>query len=140
MASRAYLSTWHTLIGKFFLRRPALYILRREIMKIILVVSIFIILMLTTEAKVNFKRRYCGNYEYIGNPGSRYPHLHCGKRFLTLSISSNQHHNLQGHCNKVNEILGNPQYYYGNAGNPGAITTVLNDYKNDRCPTLFFQD
>ncbi len=93
-------------------------------MKIILVVSIFIILMLMAEAKVNFKKRYCGNREYIGNPGSRYPHLHCGRRFLTLSISSHKHHNLQGRCNKVNEIL-----YYGVTLFPGAITTVLNDYK-----------
>ena len=95
----------------------------------------FTSLLIVAEA-VNFKKTYCGNQEYIGNPGHKYPHLHCGKSFLTLSRNKCSHNNLQGRCNKVNEILGNIQNYYGNAGNPGAITAVLTEYQDDDCPTL----
>ena len=53
-------------------------------MKITLVLAALTLLVLATEA-VNIKKKYCGNDEYVGNPGSKYPHLHCGKNFITLS-------------------------------------------------------
>ena len=38
-------------------------------MKIALVLAALTLLVLATEA-VNIKKKYCGNQEYIGNPGS----------------------------------------------------------------------
>ncbi len=62
---------------------------------------------------------YCHNQDYVGNPSS---HLHCGKSFLTLSRSSSQHDNLQGRCNKIDEILRDPKYFYSGIKE---ITAVL---------------
>jgi len=104
-------------------------------MKFILVVSLFVILLLAVEA-VNIRKVYCDNQEYVGNPGGKKPHLHCGKDFLSLKRSSGKHNNLEGACNKVNEILGDPDNYYGTAGDPAAITRVLTKYQEDDCPRL----
>ena len=98
----------------------------------------FLVLSTITEVvdtkKVNIMREYCGNQEFVGNAANRYPHLHCGKRFLTLSRSGKNHVNLQGNCNKVNSILGDIDYNYGTAADPAAITRVLRDYYEDDCP------
>ncbi len=102
----------------------------------ILLVLTFLVSFLLLASAINYKKDYCDNEEYVGNSGHKYPHLHCGKKFLTLSRNKNRHNNLQGHCNKVNEILGNINGYYGNAGNSYAITAVLREYANDDCPTL----
>ena len=104
-------------------------------MKITLVLAALTLLVLATEA-VNIKKKYCGNDEYVGNLGSKYPHLHCGKNFITLSKGKKSHNNLQGKCSTVNRILGDVNGYYGNAGNKQAITNALTAYKNDGCPTL----
>ena len=98
-------------------------------MKVFLVVAVVVILALAAEA-INFKKDYCHNQDYVGNPGSRYPHLHCGKSFLTLSRSKSQHDNLQGRCSKVAEILSDPKYYYGGIKE---ITAVLVEYRKDGC-------
>ncbi len=100
-------------------------------MKAFLILSVLVALMLTVEA--NYKKTYCHNQDYVGNTGSRYPHLHCGKTFLTLSRSSSKHDNLQGRCSKVREILGDSKFYYGDNKEIGA---VLNVYYKDGCPKL----
>ena len=106
-------------------------------MKTFLIVSLFaVILMLSVEA-VNFKKDYCNNQEYVGNPGNKYPHLHCGKNFLTLSRTKKNHLNLQGRCNVVKRVLQDKDEYYGNAGDPNSITNVLVKYENDDCPVLY---
>lgn len=104
-------------------------------MKIALAVTVLAVAFLAAEA-VNIKKTYCNNEEYIGNRGGKYPHLHCGKSFITLSKTKTNHLNMQGKCNTVNRVLGDPQGNYGNAGNPGAITAVLRAYANADCPTL----
>ena len=104
-------------------------------MKIALVLTALTLFVLAAEA-VNIKKKYCGNQEYVGNPGSKYPHLHCGKSFITLSKAKKNHNNLQGKCNVVKNIIGDPNSYYGNAGNVQAITNALTAYENDSCPTL----
>ncbi len=42
------------------------------IMKIALVLAALALFVLATET-VNIKKKYCGNDEYVGNPGSKYP-------------------------------------------------------------------
>jgi len=48
------------------------------------------------EAK-SAKSTYCGNQDYYTNSGDNeggtYPHLHCGKDWITYSKNSNQHYN-----------------------------------------------
>lgn len=107
--------------------------------KFLIVLSlIFLVLSTITEVvdtkKVNIMKEYCGNQEFVGNAANRYAHLHCGKRFLTLSRSKKKHVNLQGNCNKVKSILGDIDNNYGTAANPGNITRVLQDYYEDKCP------
>ncbi len=99
-------------------------------MKIALVLAA---LVLVSEA-VNFKKQYCGNHEYVGNRGHKYPHLHCGKNFLTLSRESNRHTGLIEKCNKINEILADKRNYYGEATDPQKITAALKLYFRDVCP------
>ena len=100
-----------------------------------------VILVLTSCADVvNYKKDYCGNEEYVGNNGNKYPHLHCGRNFLTLSRSKTNHNNLQGKCNKVEEILADPDYYYGSAANSTAITIVLTKYQEKGCPNQLESD
>ena len=41
-------------------------------MKIALVLAALALFVLATET-VNIKKKYCGNDEYVGNPGSKYP-------------------------------------------------------------------
>jgi len=94
------------------------------------------VLLTTTALAVNYKKDYCGNQEYVGNTGSRYAHLHCGKDFFTLSKTSSNHINFngRGNCNKVDEVLADKEGYYGTAKNMGAITTALTSYKTAGCP------
>ena len=101
--------------------------------KFLIVLSLVILVLAILTEAVNFKKDYCGNQDYVGNNGNKYPHLHCGKSFLTLSRSRKRHNNLQRRCNKVLEILNNWKYYYGRAKQPCAITTVLQNYYNDKC-------
>ncbi len=96
-------------------------------MKIALVLAALVLV----SAAVNFKKQYCGNQEYVGNPGHKYPHLHCGKNFLTLSRDSNRHTGLIERCNKIKEIL--EDNYYGEATNTQLITAALKLYFKDVC-------
>lgn len=85
---------------------------------------------------VNYKTAYCGGNDYVGNVGGKYPHLHCGKDFFTLSRSKSDHINFNDkpNCNKVDEVLGDPDRNYGSANDKAAITNALTAYKNAGCP------
>ena len=110
-------------------------------MKVAIILSVFVLLVLAVEA-VNYKRDYCNQQDYVGNPNAknpagRYPHLHCHKDYLSLARTKGATRNvLQGNCNKVKEILADRNRFYGRAGDPGAITSILERYLHDGCPTL----
>lgn len=109
--------------------------------KLLIVCVLFVCIVATVRAKaINYKKKYCANNDYIGNAGSKYPHLHCDKTHLTLSRGKNIHDNLQGKCNKVEEILNSQDGYYGNANSPCEITAILKKYYNDGCPTESHMD
>jgi len=60
--------------------------------------SMTLLLVLAVSASAgSFKKDYCDNQEYFnrsGNDvGSKYPHLHCGKKFVTYSKSKRNHIN-----------------------------------------------
>ncbi len=106
-----------------------------SIMKTLLVITVLASLLLLANA-VNYKKEFCGNQEYVGNPGSKYPHLHCGKGHLTVSRTHKQHYNVQGNCKKIDEILGDRKRFYNDIP---AITSVLKAYSAEGCPTLLDQ-
>jgi hypothetical protein len=59
------------------------------------------VLTLTNQnAHANLKKDYCSNQTYYTNAGaddgSTYPHLHCGKSFLTYSSGSNHYNFVVG--------------------------------------------
>jgi hypothetical protein len=105
-------------------------------MRIRLILLVAVSLTLSTGAFANYKKDYCGNRDYVGNTGAKYPHLHCGKSFFSLSRAARDHINFngRGNCNKVNEILADHQNQYGSATNPAAITTALEAYQQAGCP------
>ncbi len=75
----------------------------------------------------------------MGNLGSKYPHLHCGKNFLALSRERTSVHLIHkstgtAKCNKLIEILENKRKYYGGADDSEAITKALTSLYNDFCP------
>lgn len=108
------------------------YELHVHVLSIMKIALILAALVLISEA-VNIKKIYCGKQEYVGNPGNKYPHLHCGSNFLTLSREKNRHINLIEKCNTINEILKDKLNYYGKAANPKSITTALKLYFEDVC-------
>lgn len=56
---------------------------------------------------LNPKKDYCKNQEFV--PDTKYPHLHCGKGFLTYSVSGSNHDNLidgdEIYCSRVTNVL-----------------------------------
>ncbi len=86
-------------------------------------------------AAVNFKKAYCKKQDYLGNPSNKYPHLHCGPSFFTLSRGAD-HVNLNSHgnCKKANELLADPPWNAKNSNDPGAITAAIMAFVADGCP------
>lgn len=87
-----------------------------------------------------YKADYCGGSEYLGNAGTKYPHLHCGKDFFTFSRGASKHANLQEGqgkngqgCKKAAEILADPPYTSVNTTNPQAITNAIQAFINAEC-------
>lgn len=101
----------------------------------VLVAGAFLMAASKPAFAVNYKKAYCGGQDYVGNAGGKYPHLHCGKDFFTLSRSKSDHINFNDkpNCNKVDETLADPDRNYGSANDKAAITTALTAYKNAGC-------
>jgi hypothetical protein len=88
----------------------------------------------------NYKKDYCAGSEYLGNAGGKYPHLHCGKDFLTFSTGPSKHSNLnegQGKsgagCKRAAAILADPPYTSVNTSSPQAITDAINRFVQAEC-------
>ena len=90
-------------------------------------------------ASSNYQKDYCDKEEYVGNPGGKYPHLHCTKDVFTLSRSATDHINFHDrpNCNKLNDVLADPGGNYASAGNAAAITNVINPKRNASAPSPF---
>jgi hypothetical protein len=92
-------------------------------------------------AWADYKKDYCGGVEYVGqDDGNKYPHLHCGKNFLTFSYAANSYKNLAQNsivankkCNATDDLLNNPPYDETNTTNPGGITATLQAFKVGGC-------
>lgn len=57
--------------------------------------------------KVNFKKTYCGNQEFLGNGASKRPHLHCGETFIAYKKASGDHLNITefGTCSRTDVVF-----------------------------------
>ena len=93
----------------------------------------------------DIKKEYCKDYAsgknkandyFVGNPPKKYPHLHCGKDFLTLSKGKGAHNELKGNCGKIHDVYYDKKHFYETAGEPDNITAVLKKYFGDICPGL----
>lgn len=88
----------------------------------------------------SLKKDYCANQDFYTNTGadesSTYPHLHCGKAWITYSASSTQHYNL---FNKGGFADGTAKSACFKAQEQGAanlrtiIGNVCTDYTNTGC-------
>ena len=107
-------------------------------MKTLLVLVVLALSVLIVQA-ANLKKTYCGNQEFLGNvPATNYPHLHCGKDFITLSMGSNNHFNFfdkngKVKCNPIwNMVVSNPGSYSA-AKHASLITTAVSKFYKDFC-------
>ena len=113
-------------------------------MKTLLVLVVLSLSVLIVQA-ANFKSTYCGNQEFLGNdPPTRYPHLHCGRRYITLSLQPNHHINFfdkKGivRCNTIlNMVINNPESYE-HAKYPQVIHDVASKFYQDFCTKAVLQ-
>ena len=97
--------------------------------------AIVVLAFFALSAEAFSYKEYCGGKEYVGNEGSKKPHVHCGKNFFTMSWT-NGHDNLVAkdgaRCNKVREILDDKDQY-AMAANPEEITNALTAFENGEC-------
>lgn len=60
--------------------------------------------MFSFAGKIDFKKTFCNNTEFLGNPAAKRPHLHCGTTFMTYKKPAGDHLNISelGNCNRTN--------------------------------------
>ena len=107
-------------------------------MKLPLIALCLLSFILINAVEANYKKDYCGNKEYVLR-GDRYPHLHCGKGFFTLSYKRGQHVNFVDNgvvCSRVNKVLGSP-CEYNNFNKFPAILKAIQKFNKEECQQLF---
>ena len=91
------------------------------------------VLVVLTEA-TNYKRKYCGGATYVGNPGSKTPHLHCDKSYMAFKAKDGQHTNFfdkkGARCTVIRNLDSSK---WSTASDPGAITTAVNNFLEGEC-------
>ena len=104
--------------------------------KTILVLCIVSLLLPTAALAGNYKKAYCGNKEYLGNPGKKYPHLHCGKDFLTFSESAKKHlnlHDVKAGCKRAANVISDKDINAKTTEDPQAITKAVKAFMDAEC-------
>uniref|UniRef100_A0A1X7U4W5 Uncharacterized protein n=1 Tax=Amphimedon queenslandica TaxID=400682 RepID=A0A1X7U4W5_AMPQE len=108
-------------------------------MKLPLIALCLLSFILINAAEANYRKDYCGNQEFV--PCTKYPHLHCGKRFFTLSYNGGKKHvNFIGKkgamCSNVKKVLGSPGQY-DNFNTVPAIANAIIKFDDNECQKLF---
>ncbi|WP_231296898.1 hypothetical protein [Fluoribacter dumoffii] len=86
--------------------------------------------------KINFKKTYCGNVDYLGNSATKRPHLHCGEHFIAYKKNNGDHLNIaeSGTCARTDlvfdEIKANRNAFADYQG----IYNALVAYHQSGCP------
>lgn len=86
--------------------------------------------------KINFKKTFCNNQEYLGNEGAKRPHLHCGTTFMTYKKQNGDHSNIteMGDCLRTNAVFDNIKLNKNAFANYQAIYSALVSYHQAGCP------
>ena len=112
-------------------------------MKLSLILFISLVLF-TIGASANWTK-YCRKYKYeenkkgvfVGNPAKTYPHVHCGKNFITFSESNSKSYLAKGgdeYCERIKATATNiDNYYMKDADNAKAL---VNKLKKDYCEDM----
>ena len=106
-------------------------------MKLPLIALCLLSFILINAVEANYKKDYCGNQEFL--PGTKYPHLHCGKDFFTLSYSGgNKHVNFIGskgvQCSNVKKVLDYPSDY--GIDQQEEIKNAIKKFQKDYCSSI----
>uniref|UniRef100_A0A1X7SKM9 Uncharacterized protein n=1 Tax=Amphimedon queenslandica TaxID=400682 RepID=A0A1X7SKM9_AMPQE len=109
-------------------------------MKLPLIALCLLSFILINAVEANYRKKYCGSKEYVIR-GDKYPHLHCGKRFFTLSYKGGKKHiqfvgNKGAVCSAVNKVLGSPEQY-DNFNRIPSIADAIIKFDNYECQKLF---
>ncbi|CEG55542.1 hypothetical protein [Legionella fallonii] len=90
----------------------------------------------TDLGKTNYKKTYCGNQEYLGNPGSKRPHLHCNATFIAYKKPNGDHSNIteMGNCSRTNDVFDHIKANKNSFADYQAIYNALVSYHQAGCP------
>ena len=100
------------------------------------------LLLFAHEASANWIK-YCKEYQYekqkkdifVGSPGKNYPHIHCGKNFITFSESGSKTYLASGDdvsCDRIKTLLATPKAFDFMKDSNQAKALVMK-LKNDFC-------
>ena len=105
-----------------------------EVMKLTLATLLALAVLVVLTEATNYKRAYCGGETYVGNPGSKAPHLHCDKSYMALKAKDGQHTNFLdkkgARCSVIRNLDSSK---WSTASNPGAITTAVSNFLGGEC-------
>jgi hypothetical protein len=100
------------------------------VMKTLTAAALSLFVLIPSVSYADLKSTYCGGKEYLGNPGNKYPHLHCGKDFITYSKKSDNHAEImrgsQPSCERLRSTLDVEQ-------GDGELRTALKKVGQDFC-------
>ncbi|PWY55065.1 hypothetical protein DGG96_12825 [Legionella qingyii] len=86
--------------------------------------------------KVNFKKMYCGNVEYLGNDKTKRPHLHCGETFMSYKKANGDHANITeyGTCGRTDAVFDDIKANRNAFADYQGIYTALVAFHQAGCP------
>ncbi|WP_019216569.1 hypothetical protein [Legionella tunisiensis] len=104
--------------------------------KISLAACLIMLVPVVSFANINFKKTYCGNEEYLGNPAAKRPHLHCGKSFMSYKKANGEHAIISGvgDCKRTDTVFDNIKADPAVFANYDAIYNALVAYHQSGCP------
>lgn len=90
----------------------------------------------TDFSKMNFKKTFCNNEDFLGNGGAKRPHLHCGTNFISYKKANGDHSNItdMGDCNRTNGVFDDIKANKVSFANYEAIYNALVSYHQAGCP------
>ena len=108
-------------------------------MKLVFSLTALFLFMIAVEAKLNFKKDYCGNKEYVGIGKRGHAHLHCGDNWMVFTSGGGAHTDLvkknQVRCPAINGITPD-MYSKESQADRNAISGTLSKLKKDYCKRL----
>lgn len=86
--------------------------------------------------KVNFKKTFCNNQDFLGNAASKRPHLHCGTDFISYKKANGDHSNITdaGNCARTNAVFDDIKANKNAFADYQAIYNALVLYHQAGCP------